>query len=279
MDAWGDDSAMNAKVKARASVPNTMYSYCRIVGCRQPARAGTSDGLDTRYCRSHADLYQRHGSPYKLSYPAKVLNPYRRAALAWLERNEENPWVRNAVERVNGLYSQAGPHVEAFRLRGKNAEDRAKAHWARLRKAEIDPRLVVAAWLAVELVIRDDSQPVSTKEFKHVQAAKIIHRMASGTHRRWEQEITDPNNSWQPKVRVTELHVFPRSRGRILRHIGKGLEDAVELLVEHHLNDVHQFKKKQETRGSFRDRPCPKGTVSRKRKKPLSPRDKRENFT
>ena len=269
IDAGSPRARKNTKVKARASVPNTMYSYCRIVGCRHPARAGTTDGLDMKYCRSHADLHQRHGSPHKVSYHAKTLNPYRRAALAWLERNGEIPGVRNAVERINGLYSQAGSHVEAFRLCGKTPEDRARAHWARLRKADIDPRLVVAAWLAVEMVIRDDSQPVSTKEFKRVQAAKIIHRMASGTHRRWEQEITDPNNSWQPKVRVTELHVFPRSRGRILRHIGKGLEDAVELLVEHHLKDVHQFKKDQEKRGSFSDRPYPKGMVGRKRKTSL----------
>ena len=246
-----------------------MYSYCRIVGCRQPARAGTSDGLDTKYCRSHADLYQRHGSPYKLSYPAKVLNPYRRAALAWLESNAENPWVQNAVERVNGLYSHAGPHVEAFRLRGMNAEERAKAHWARLRKAEIDPRLVVAAWLAVEMVICDDSQPLNSQEFKRVQASKIVHRMASGTHRCWEQQVTDPNNSWRTKTRVTEMHIFPRSRGRILQYIGKDLEQAVKHLVGHHLKDVHQFKKEQEARSSFLDRPYPKGTVSRKRKSPL----------
>lgn len=173
-----------------------------------------------------------------------------------------------AVEGVNSLYGQAGPHVEAFRLRGKNSEERAKAHWARLCKAEIDPRVVVAAWLAVEMVIRDDPQPVTTQEFKHVQAAKLVHRMASGTHRRWEQQVNNQNNSWQPQIRVTELHVFPRSRGRILRHIGKNLEEAAKLLVDHHLKDVHQFKKEQETRGSFRDRPYPKGTVSRRRKSP-----------
>ena len=107
-----------------------------------------------------------------------------------------------------------------------------------LFRSEIDPRLVVAAWLAVEMGIRDDSQPVTTQEFKRVQAAKLVHRMASGTHRRWEQEVNDPNNSWRPKIRVTELHVFPRSRGRILRHIGKTLEGAVDLVVDHHLKEV-----------------------------------------
>lgn len=266
MDKWKRRQLSKAEVKARASTPNTMYGYCRIIGCRQPARAGTSDGLDMKYCRSHADHHQRHGSPHKTSYTAKALNPYRRAALAWLMSNEENFWVQNALERVKGLYTQAGPHVEAFRLRGKTPEERANAHWARLREAEIDPHLVLATWLAVEMLIRDDKQPVSTKEFKRVQAAKLLHRMASGSHRRWEQEVSDPNNPWQPKIRITELHVFPRSRGRILRHIGKSLEEAAELLVDNHLTDVHQFKKDQDVRGSFSDRPYPKGTVSRRRK-------------
>ena len=67
---------------------------------------------------------------------------------------------------------------------------------------------------------------------------------------------------------MTELHVFPRNRGRILRHIGKSLEEAVKLLVDYHLKDVHQLKEEQETRGSFCDRLYPKGTVSRKRKSP-----------
>ena len=149
--------------------------------------------------------------------------------------------------------------------------ERAKAHWARLRKAEIDPYLVIAAWLAVEMVIADDRQPVQTKEFKRVQAAKVIHRMASGSHRRWEQEMTDQRNPWQKKLRVTELHVYPRSRGRVLRHIGSDLEEAAELLVDHRLGDVRMFKQTKDERGAFTDRPYPKTISGRKRKKNSSP--------
>jgi hypothetical protein len=130
----------------------------------------------------------------------------------------------------------------------------------------IDPLLVVAAWVSIEMVIQDDNQPVHAKEFKRVQAAKLVHRMASGSHRRWEQEIRDLNRPGRTKIHVTEMHVYPRSRGRILRHIGEDLETAVELLVEHHLKAIHQFKKGRDARGSFSDRPYPKGTVSRKRK-------------
>ncbi|TPK99069.1 hypothetical protein FJ567_17340 [Mesorhizobium sp. B2-4-16] len=200
-----------------------MFSRCRVIGCYRPARAGTEDGLDTSFCRQHSDHYSRHGSPYKRSYTAKELAPYRKAAIAWLEANAEDLWVRNAVDRVETLYRAAGPHIEAFRLRGLPPEARAKAAWARLRKANIDPRRVVAAWLAVEMIISDDPQAETKSEYKRVQAAKLVHKMASGTHRQWE---SGPGGAQQ-------LHVYPRSRGRVLRHLGAEIEEALELLIDH----------------------------------------------
>lgn len=197
-----------------------MFRHCRVVGCDKPTRAGTEEGLDTRFCRAHSDHYSRHGSPYKRSYTAKELAPHRKAATAWLEANSDDRWVSNAIDRVKTLYATAGPHIEAFRLRGLSPEDRAKAAWARLRKAKIDPTAVVAAGLAIEMVITADPQPDTKSEFKQVQTAKLIHKMASGTHRRWGEG-------------TAELHVYPRSRGRVLRHIGADLESATELLVQH----------------------------------------------
>jgi hypothetical protein len=117
------------------------------------------------------------------------------------------------------------------------------------------------------MAIQDDPQPVRTREFKRVQAAKVVHRMASGSHRRWEQEVQDLNHPCLRKIRVTEMHVYPRSRGRVLRHIGQDLEGAVELLVDHHLKEVYDFKQRRDREGVFRDRPFPKGTVGRRRKK------------
>ncbi|RWM21828.1 MAG: hypothetical protein EOR73_10200 [Mesorhizobium sp.] len=207
-----------------------MFTRCRVVGCSKPARAGTGDGLDTRFCRSHADHNARHGSPYQASYRAREIAPYRVAALAWLEANRSDTYVSNAVDRVVTLLRASGPHVEAFRLRGLAPQERARAAWARLRKARIDPLRVVAAWLAVEMITRDDPQAERKAEFKQVQAAKLIHRMASGTHKRWGEGPT-----------ATELHVYPRSRGRVLRHVGEALNEAVELLVQHHLQRLPQI--------------------------------------
>ncbi|MER9448291.1 hypothetical protein [Mesorhizobium sp. M0254] len=211
-----------AEVKARAAEPSSMFKLCRVVGCGKPARAGTGDGLDTRFCRSHSDHFARHGSAYKRSYTAEEITPYRKAALAWLEANADNLWVRNAIDRVGTLYRGAGPHVEAFRLRGLSPDDRARAAWARLRRAKIDPCRVVAAALAVEMIVRDDPQAETKAEFKRVQTAKLVHKMSSGTHKQWRSESG-----------ATELHVYPRSRGRVLRHIGRDLELSCELLIQH----------------------------------------------
>jgi hypothetical protein len=44
-----------------------------------------------------------------------------------------------------------------------------------------------------------------------------------------------------PGCRVTELHVYPHSRGRVPRHIGEAIDEAVELVVEHHLAGIIEF--------------------------------------
>lgn len=209
-----------------------MYSYCRIIGCRKPATAGEGKGLNQLYCRKHEDHYQRHGSHTKSSYPAPVIRPLREAALQWIAANEGQRHVQLAIEAVRGLYRRAGPAVEAYRLTGLSPEQRARAAWARLREAKVDPRQPLAAWLAVELAISQDPQPETKPDFKRVQAAKLIHRMASGTHKRWERENADGS------LLVTEMHKYPASRGRVLRHIGEKLENAAELIAPDFLRNA-----------------------------------------
>ena len=218
-------------VKQRASKPDYMYSRCRAADCPNPPRAGTTDGLGRLYCRKHHDHYQRHGSPFKPSYKASELNPFRKIALKWLEENRDNAWVKSAVAAVRQLYQSAGPHVEAFRLRGLKPRQRAWAHWARLRAAEVNPVKVVSAWLAVEMALVSDAQSDWRPEYKRVQAAKVVHRMASGSHRKWTQSRLDGSGTW-----TQELHVYPHSRGKVLRHIGEDLEKACALLTEHCLD-------------------------------------------
>jgi hypothetical protein len=220
------------KLIQRVSNPNHMYSYCRVIGCPNSASAGTTEGLNHLYCRKHEDFYERHGSYTKRSYTASEINPYRKVALTWLKAHKDDITVKLAIKGVESLYRNAGVHIEAFRLNGLSPEERAKAAWARLRVAKIEPIAPLAAMLAVELAILNDPQAERKQHFKWVQAAKLVHRMASGSHRRWEHETSDG------KVHIEELHKYPRSRGRVLIHIGQQLEKVAELMVSYHLEDI-----------------------------------------
>lgn len=115
--------------------------------------------------------------------------------------------------------------MEAFRLSGLKPEQRALAAWARLREAGVDSVKPLAAWLSIEAAIAADIQPERKREYKLVQAAKLVHRMASGTHKQWER--TSPNG----QVKVVEMHRYPHSRGRVLRHLGEQLEQAAKGLA------------------------------------------------
>lgn len=218
----------------RAQTPNPMYSQCRIAGCSQPTTAGTRSGLNRLYCRRHEDHFERHGSHTKASYRAEVLTPYRKAAQAWLEMNTDNPVVQHARASIEALYRNAGPRVEAFRLAGLTPEQRARAAWARLREARVSLLNPIAAWLAVELAIKADQQTDTKPEFKLVQAAKLVHRMAGGSHKRWER--VRPGG----QVVVEELHKYPHSRGQVLRRMGKQLRSAAEMVVAYHLTDIQE---------------------------------------
>lgn len=196
------------------------YEICRLYPCANRTTAARGEGLNRLYCRKHVEFYRRHGSYVKRSYSAGELKPYRLRALGWLEAHRDDPGVLSAVEGVRSRYWASGAPVEAFRLRGMTPTERAKAMWAQLRKQGVDPLEVIAIWLAVDMRLRDDMQPDRHAEYRQVQAAKLIHRMAGGSHKRWERERSDG------RIEVTELHKHPVSRGLVLRVLGSDLATA-----------------------------------------------------
>lgn len=219
-----------ANIRQRLTHGPDAPGYCRIVGCTELTPAATGKGLSRRACRRHEDHYGRHGSYTHRTYSGAVIAPHRRAALAWLEAHKADPVVTRGVLAVEALYAAAGPSVNAGNLPGLPPAERARAAWARLRSAKVNPRAALAAWLAVVATIAADPSADTRSEFSRVQAAKVLHRMSSGTHRRWERE--------QPggRVEVTEYHKYPASRGRVLRHIGEQLERAAELVAVQFMN-------------------------------------------
>ena len=207
-------------LRTRIANPVDAYERCRVYPCANRTTADRGEGLNRLYCRKHIEFYRRHGSYVKRSYGASELRPYRVQALAWLKAHGDDQSVRSAVAGVQRLYRAAGAPVEAFRLPGKTPAERASAIWAQLRKHEVDPVDVVAAWLTVDLRLHDDPQPDRHDEYRQVQVAKLIHRMAGGTHKRWERQRGDGS------VEVSELHKHPVSRGRVLRLAGGSLAVA-----------------------------------------------------
>jgi hypothetical protein len=124
-------------------------------------------------------------------------------------------------------------------LKGISARRRARIALARLRVAKIKPERFVAIVLAVIALIEEDPGSHWTKEFRTVQIAKAIHRLASGTHRVWEYE--DGNG----RTRRIELHAFPRSSGPVLRLIGGMLEKPCDWVIDKHLTAVLALKVKR----------------------------------
>lgn len=209
-------------LRSRLANPQDAYERCRLYPCTGRTTADRGEGLNRLYCKKHIEFQKRHGSYVKKSYGASELRPYRLQADRWLAAHADDPAVRITLAAVRRLYASAGASVEAFRLTGKSPAERAKALWAALRHRNVDPSRAVAAWLAVCARLRDDLQPDRHEEYHQVQVAKLIHRMAGGTHKRWERE------RGEGCVEVTQMHKHPVSRGRVLRVVGKEVAGACQ---------------------------------------------------
>lgn len=200
------------------------HTRCIVLGCSNLTRATAREGLDLRLCRQHAEHHQRHGTPFRGSYKAAELHPHKLRAKQWIKAQRGSAGLSEALHQVRILYRSAGPLVPAFRLKGLPPEERARKAWARLREADVDPEKIIASWLTIVFALEADADAISSPEFQRVQAAKLVHRLASGTRKTWVQVNADGTE------RIDKLEIYPRSRGRILRILGKQIERACESL-------------------------------------------------
>ena len=213
-------------IRRRIATHDHSFPTCVVLDCGRPTAARERSGLNRSYCRTHVEHFSRHGSYSKRSYTAGDLQPYRGRALAWLQANAEHPDIREAVSRMRTLYWRGRPE-EAFRLAGKSPEERARVVWARLRTHGVDHLQPLAAWVAVCLCHAADLQPERKIEYRWVQAGKVLNRLSGGSHKRWE------NLGHGGRLEVTELHKYPASRGRVLRHLGEQVAHAAKRLESH----------------------------------------------
>lgn len=214
--------------------------HCSIPGCRNLTMRAAGTGLAAFHCRRHVEHRARHGSHWHGTYSAAELKPYLAAATSYVRlRAESDRFIRAALNAIALRLEEAGPTEIATRLKGMSATKRARIALARLRVAGVKPKRFVIIELAVSALIEEDPGSHRTKEFRTVQIAKALHRLASGTHKRW------PFVDHQGRQRQTELHAFPRSSGPVLRLIGRTVERELEWVVSKHLPAVLALKVKR----------------------------------
>jgi hypothetical protein len=200
-------------------MPNFVLHRCTIPGCGRPTAKAAGTGFAEHHCRYHVQFKARHGSHWCPTYRATELKPYVTVAKAWLRANREHPAVAMALAWLEGLLANAGRAEMAQDIKRRPAADRAKVAFARLRDAGIKPERVLAIYLGVRALIEDDRGSHRVREFRIVQTAKALHRLASGTHKSWK---FDTGKGVVP----VRMDVYPKSSGLVLRRIGEAIEEC-----------------------------------------------------
>lgn len=230
---------MKRSIKQRiaAASSDDVEQKCMIPGCGRLSTRSAGVGLSSFSCRYHLQRKARHGSPWHASYSAAELQPFLKAASAWIAAHRtDHMFVAAVIEELQGVLDTSGHAEIATRLRGLSAKSRGRIALARLRDANVSPERLFAIYLAVCSLIEEDRGSHRTYEFTIVQLAKACHRLASGYHRRWELPLADG------RVAVAIIHAYPRSSGRVLRVIGEAINKACEVAAQEHLAAVLALK-------------------------------------
>jgi hypothetical protein len=226
------------KLRGRiASGANDYFPKCAIPGCGRPTQRAAKKGLSAFTCRYHQQHKQRHGSHWCKSPSAAMLNPYLSAALSFIGAHRADPFISAALTGTGGIMASAGPVEMATRLNGLPPVHRARIALARLREANIKAERLLAIPLAVAALVEDAPASVHrVPEWRIVAIAKAAHRLASGTHRIWP--VAQPDG----RIKRIEMHAYPRSSGRVLRHLGEMIEKECELVIDRHLAGMLALK-------------------------------------
>ncbi|PNG24529.1 hypothetical protein [Methylocella silvestris] len=248
--------------KAATIDPAYANETCWVLGCKRPPLAATTEGMG-KYCRSHRHHLRRHGHTTIGSYTARHLTPYRRAAFEWIVKNASELFVKTALARIEGLLDSAGPVVEAHDIRTLSPAVKARAVFARIKRRKIDPKVLLGASLGVEAAFADEADPPHTsgpdkfREYPRVQMGKVLNTLGGGITKRWERSSA-PDKPFR-------IEAFQPSHGLVLRRLGEALEEASELVTQHHLSGVFEMKRALEAmttktgkpKTSWKERPYP----------------------
>jgi hypothetical protein len=223
---------MRAKPTSRPASPSGPAQPCVIPHCGRPSMRSAGVGYAEMHCRYHVQFKARHGSHWHGTYKAAVLKPYLAVAAEWIEAHRGENAVDYALKGVRGLLDGAGWAEPAQDIKWRPPAFKARMAFARLREAGIKPERLLTIHMAVAALIEDDRGSHRVTEFRLVQTAKAAHRLASGTHKKWEWPTPDGG------TRAILFHAYPRSSGITLRIIGKAIDEVCSAVTESALQDV-----------------------------------------
>lgn len=192
---------------------------CLILGCPRFTQRSARKGLSTNYCKVHQNRIRRHGHPTRQSYKATELDPYQRAARAWIKEHRETPRVAAAVGRLLSTIMTAGRPLRHGYHAGAAPQEKARSVLARLHEAGKSGEQLLEAALAVRAISLDDG-PRGWPGWAPVQLAKVIKRLrgVSGTH---------------PCKRGVALpSKYPRSEGSYMRILGEQIMERASIAIE-----------------------------------------------
>lgn len=196
------------------------------------ARVGLADTL----CQYHVQRKARHGSAWAPTIRAGDLKPYLNAARAVLRKHRKDPLTTQAVAALGALLDGAGRVEPAMDIKHRPAAFRTRVAFARAREAGVRPDRLLVIHMAVNALIEDDLGSHRVEEYRVVQVAKAAHRLASGTHRQWEWPMPDGT------TRPLRMHVYPKSSGRVLRVMGREIDELCAGVTARDLQAVRDLK-------------------------------------
>jgi hypothetical protein len=111
----------------------------------------------------------------------------------------------------------SGPPISAYDLRGKSLEARANNVLARNREVGKTGRDLIVIVLALRAYVVENG-PRGNRDYLHIQTAKLMHRVSSGTNK---------TTSGFPMPRKN-----PRPEGRFMVHLGLKVEDLASIAAD-----------------------------------------------
>jgi hypothetical protein len=124
-------------------------------------------------------------------------------------------------------------------IKWRTPEYKARVAFARMRETSIVAERLLAIHIATAACIEDDAFAHRTTEYRIVQTAKALHRLASGSHYQYEWPTADG------RIVPIAVHNYPRSSGMVLRVIGKAVDEACGSIAEAALEPVRSEQREK----------------------------------